>query len=228
MPTRNLLRMQRAVFVGLTVASLLLAACTRSATTNTLPTATTEGDTLVEDKGQEATMAAIGTEVSGQLTATAQAISGNGGEPTATLPPDVLPTETPLPGGGEGSPTETQPPPPQPTNTPPPPPPATAVPPAQVTPCSNPYTVKDGDWIYQIARNCGVSARDLIAANPGINPNYIVPGQLLNMPGQTTPGQAPATGCTGDYTVVSGDNLYRIAFRCGLTVEQIAAANGIT
>lgn len=35
-------------------------------------------------------------------------------------------------------------------------------------------------------------------------------------------------GCPPTYTVQSGDNLYRIALRFGLTYQQLAAANGIT
>lgn len=41
----------------------------------------------------------------------------------------------------------------------------------------------------------------------------------------------PSTGdgsCPPTYTVQSGDNLYRIALRFGLTYQQLAAANGIT
>lgn len=37
-----------------------------------------------------------------------------------------------------------------------------------------------------------------------------------------------STGCPPTYTVQSGDNLYRIALRFGLTYQQLAAANGIT
>jgi LysM repeat protein len=108
-----------------------------------------------------------------------------------------------------------------------------APPPAAATPCPNPYTVQQGDWIYKIARNCGVSPAAIIAANPGINPHAIKPGQLLNMPPVGTgtaatpvPG-APSAACTGTHTVVTGDTLYRLAFNCGLTVEQLAAANNI-
>jgi LysM repeat protein len=168
-------------------------------------------------------MAAISTEVASQLTQTAVALGGAGGggeetviaPPSETPPPDsVLPTDSPA------GPVET----------------ATPIPagatagPQPGTPCSNPYTVQQGDWIYKIARNCGVAASAIIAANPGINPNAIKPGQLLNMPG---PGATPAPGapqvvCSGSHTVVSGDTLYSLAYNCGLTVEQLAAANGIT
>jgi LysM repeat protein len=116
--------------------------------------------------------------------------------------------------------------------------PPTPVPPAGATTpapagaaCTNPYTVKQGDWIYKIARDCKVEPSAIIAVNPGINPNFIKPGQQLNMP---TPGATPvppatsqAQACSGTYTVKSGNNLFRIAYNCGLTTEQMAAANGI-
>jgi LysM repeat protein len=38
---------------------------------------------------------------------------------------------------------------------------------------------------------------------------------------------APSAACTGTHTVVTGDTLYRLAFNCGLTVEQLAAANNV-
>ena len=49
--------------------------------------------------------------------------------------------------------------------------------------CSNPYTVKPGEWFLLIVRNCGVTAEALRAANPGLNPNLLRPGQVLNIPG---------------------------------------------
>lgn len=219
----------RLALTTLVCAGLLLAACTRSANpTNLPPTSTagvsgeTPGNGSVD--GQNATMAAIGTEVAAQLTQTAVALSGAGGgdataevPPTATLPPvdgatvtaqpDVLPSATLAP-----------------------PPAATALPPGVA--CANPYTVQQGDWLYKIARNCGVSVAALTAANPGINPNALKPGQLLNMPAQgasatPVPGAPPAATCTGTHTVVTGDNLFRLAYGCGLTIEQLAAANNI-
>ncbi len=220
---------------ALVCAGLLLAACTRSANpTNLPPTSTTgvgEGTPIDSGPGGEnATMAAIGTEVAAQLTQTAVALSGAGGggetdqvTPTATLPPvdgqatpvpEVLPSATVAPPVGA---------------TP------TIAPPAGV-PCPNPYTVQQGDWLYKISRTCGVSVAALTAANPGINPNALKPGQLLNMPvpgadtGATPTGgnpSPPTATCTGTHTVITGDNLFRLAYACGLTIEQLAAANNI-
>jgi len=191
------------------LAGLLLAACTRSGSTAPLPTDTpavpangTPGSSL---PGTDPTMDAFSTEISGQMTATAVARGAAGGSeasltPEPTLPPVVV--DTPIP-----APTV--------------PPPPTAIPQGG---CANPYIVQQGDWIYKIARSCSVEPAALIAANPGINADRISPGQKLNMPGAGAP--APA-GCTGTHTVVQGDTLFRIAYNCGLTVEELATPNNI-
>lgn len=108
--------------------------------------------------------------------------------------------------------------------------------------CSSPYTVKAGEWFLLIARNCGVTAGELQAANPGVNPNLLRPGQVLNIPGggsgnQPPPAMTPSSGgqqpppsggtCTNPYVVQRGDTLYSIATRCGSTVLAIQQANGI-
>jgi LysM repeat protein len=56
---------------------------------------------------------------------------------------------------------------------------------ATATPCPNPYIVQRGDWMYKIARQCGVDPRALIAANPGLNPDRIFAGQRIILPEPT-------------------------------------------
>ena len=228
MHNRRQMRMPRAATLALLCFGLLLAACTRSASTSTVPTrgpSSAGTDVIQIPDGQDATMAAIGTEVASQLTQTAVAVSGSGGGDDLTnVPPSATPIPL-LPGQDTATPVPVS----QPTATSIPGATPTTVPPPGVA-CPNPYTVKQGDWIYQIARDCGVSVSALIAANPGINPNVIKPGQLLNMPGAgpTPGGGAPQpASCTGSHTVVTGDTLYRLSYGCGLTVEQLAAANSI-
>jgi LysM repeat protein len=233
MPKRLQPRLQRTAITSLVCFGLLLAACTRSATTATVPTAgptdnsTSSTQGVVQPSNQDATMAAIGTEVAGQLTQTAVAAAGGTQEQTPVAPGTTAP---------EAGATDTQPALGQPSDTPggpaptEPAQPATSTPiPASGAPCPNPYTVQQGDWIYKIARNCNVAVSALIAANPGVDPNAISPGQQLNMPGAgATPVQGSSQpACSGTHTVVTGDNLYQLAFACGLTIEQLAAANGI-
>lgn len=103
-----------------------------------------------------------------------------------------------------------------------------------VVPSSGPttYTVQRGEWFYQIARKFGISVAQLQAANPGVNPNFLYPGQVLNIPGDAapypTPGVAtatPGTGATQTYTVQAGDTLYAIAVRFHTTTYALQIAN---
>lgn len=48
------------------------------------------------------------------------------------------------------------------------------------------WTVNPGDNLTYIANKSGVSLASVIAANPGIDPDYIVPGQVLRLPAGAT------------------------------------------
>jgi LysM repeat protein len=190
----------------LACSALLLGACTRSATTETLPTTAPDGVGGGGDAEIDATEA-FGTAMANTLfsgqTATAQAAIGGGetgpvigATSTPTIPPIALVTNTPVP------------------------PPATAT-----TAPSGPqqYTVKAGDWLYKIARENGVSYRDILAANPGIDPNFLKPGQVITI---------PAAGVGGGeggktYIVKPGDNLFRIALNNGTTYQKLSELNAI-
>lgn len=207
--------------IGLTVMATL-AACQRSATTP-LPTDTPAvvGGAQGETPGPDATMVAVMTEL--WRTQAAQQAGATPEAPAAA-------TATPITTGATSVPTAA---PVVATATPIVV--ATAVPPtAAPVACASPYTVKQGDWIYKIARECRLQPQAIIAANPGINPNRLTPGQRLNLPGAATavpptvaPGAPPAQACTGTYTVKAGDNLFRIGFRCGFTTEQMAQVNNL-
>ena len=47
---------------------------------------------------------------------------------------------------------------------------------------SRSYTVKAGDIPSAIARRCGISVAALLAANPGVRPSRMQPGQVLRIP----------------------------------------------
>lgn len=198
---------------ALLAAALLLAACTRSATSGTLPTVAPEGiggggEGVITDPTQaaDATNSAVMQQllIAGQ-TQTAQALSGEPGvivvstavvsTPVALATAIPLPTSTPLPAAVTG-------------------------------PIS--YMVKSGDWLYQIAREHNVDPGALIAANPQINPNAVLePGTVITIPGSSTPVPAAATTGEKTYVVKAGDNLFRIGLNNATTYLVLAQLNNI-
>lgn len=100
-------------------------------------------------------------------------------------------------------------------------PPATPIPPdANYTY----YVVQPGDNLFRIGLQFNVSWTLIAEANGLVNPNYLVPGQVLKIPtgGGVTP---PPTQCT--YVVQPGDTLFSIAIRYGVAWQNVATANNI-
>ncbi|MHB8629558.1 MAG: LysM peptidoglycan-binding domain-containing protein [Aggregatilineales bacterium] len=109
------------------------------------------------------------------------------------------------------------------------------------------YTVVDGDRLFRIALRFSLTPYQLAYANRLINPDLVVPGEVLRIPGCANPptNQPPAIGVTPGstavpgtpgavsaagqtYMVIDGDTLYSIATRFGVRVIALAQANGIT
>ena len=98
------------------------------------------------------------------------------------------------------------------------------------------YTVRSGDTLSAIAARNGVSVDSLVELNSIRDPNLIVVGQVLTIPGQAGGAAAPAPSApssSGDgeattHVVRSGESLALIARRYGLSVQALARANGIT
>lgn len=90
------------------------------------------------------------------------------------------------------------------------------------------YTVKTGDTLYAISRRYNVSINQLALVNNIKNVNLIRVGQVLVIPGISSGGgTTPPPTTSSKYTVKSGDTLYAIAKKYGLSVQQIVAANNI-
>lgn len=95
------------------------------------------------------------------------------------------------------------------------------------------HVVQRGETLFSIGRRYGVSFTVIAAANGITNPTRIFPGQVLTIPGATTTttttttttSNPPASGTT--YTVVAGDNLYRIALRFNVTLDALMTVNNI-
>ncbi len=103
------------------------------------------------------------------------------------------------------------------------------------------YTIQSGDTLFRIATRNDTTVDAIASANPGININLIQPGQVITLPGCDVSGSsdvivsttAPepsgnvASGGT-TYTVQSGDTLFGIAQRFGVTVQEIVNANNMS
>jgi len=114
-----------------------------------------------------------------------------------------------------------------------------------VEPSSDRHLVRKGQTLSSIARHYGVSVEDLKAAND-LRGSTIIAGQRLVIPGRNTGNAAraedfrpappttsmasltAASGAVPDvHTVHAGDTLWGIARQHGVTVPELAAANGI-
>ena len=96
-------------------------------------------------------------------------------------------------------------------------------------------TVAPGDSLSGIAARNGTTVSALAAANGISNPNVIVAGRRLVLPGSGSSGggasHSSGTGAAsggGSYTVRPGDTLGAIASRHGYSVSALAAVNGIS
>ncbi|MGI6777328.1 MAG: LysM peptidoglycan-binding domain-containing protein [Acetivibrionales bacterium] len=74
-----------------------------------------------------------------------------------------------------------------------------------------PYTVRQGDTLYQLGKLFNISA-SVIKQNNKLSSNMIYPGQVLDIPCAT-------------YTVKRGDTLYLIATRNGVSLNSLRKAN---
>ncbi|HEY4399019.1 MAG TPA: LysM peptidoglycan-binding domain-containing protein [Lactobacillaceae bacterium] len=96
-------------------------------------------------------------------------------------------------------------------------------------------TVKSGDTLNAIAQQTGVSVAQLASLNNISNPNYIFVGQQLTTDGASSATNTSAPAASNDddntssssYTVKSGDTLYGIAAKTGVSVSTLASANNI-
>ena len=98
-------------------------------------------------------------------------------------------------------------------------------------------TVKSGDTLNAIAQQTGVSVAQLASLNNISNPNLIFVGQQLTTDGASSSANASAPAASNDddntsssassYTVKSGDTLYGIAAKTGVSVSTLASANNI-
>ncbi|MFT4229362.1 MAG: LysM peptidoglycan-binding domain-containing protein, partial [Microbacterium sp.] len=95
------------------------------------------------------------------------------------------------------------------------------------------YVVKQGDTVWAISQRYGVSVNKVLKANGLTRSSIIYPGQKLVISGssatakkttkKTTTAKTTATAKT--HTVRSGDTVYAIAAKHGVTVKSVLKAN---
>ena len=150
--------------------------------------------------------------------------------PSQTGQPSGAATPVPLTSGSPAAPTAAS----LSTSTPPAAP-ASQAPAAAATPVrsasDSTYVIQRGDTLAKIATRYGVTVKALTDLNGIKNPNMIVPGQTLKIPGTTTTVPAPTSSSSGSqktYTVQAGDNLAGIATKFGVTVQALQQANNLS
>jgi uncharacterized protein (TIGR02594 family) len=83
--------------------------------------------------------------------------------------------------------------------------------------------------VRTIAARFGVTTKQMLDANPGVDPERIFPGQELEVPSGGTPADSTATkdaeGFAGTYSVRSGDTLGAIAKHFGVSLKRLRANN---
>jgi LysM repeat protein len=83
------------------------------------------------------------------------------------------------------------------------------------------YKVAKGDTLAQIARKFNVTAESIVTLNQLTDPDVLMLGQELKIPGD-------ASAASGTYTVQAGDTLGSIAQKLGVSMADLVKANNIT
>jgi LysM repeat protein len=97
----------------------------------------------------------------------------------------------------------------------------------------NQHVVQRGETLFRIALRYGVTVEAISQANGIANPNQILVGQALNIPGETetaapAPDPAPAATAPVYHVVQPGETLRIIGNRYGVTWQDLATLNNIS
>lgn len=92
------------------------------------------------------------------------------------------------------------------------------------------HVVQPGENLFRIGLRYRLTAQQIALANNLSNVSHIYVGQRLTIPAAgaaNAPAYAPVAAPQSYHVVQSGENLFRVALRYGLSVQALAAANHI-
>ncbi|MCP4358303.1 MAG: LysM peptidoglycan-binding domain-containing protein [Chloroflexi bacterium] len=90
---------------------------------------------------------------------------------------------------------------------------------------STQHTVKEREWLVQIARCYGTSPQDILNANSVPHPGWIMAGETWTIPNVGSVSTAVGEPCIFTYTIQQGDTLYSIAQRFKIPLDMLVFAN---
>ena len=103
---------------------------------------------------------------------------------------------------------------------------AALAPPPQAGDCGASYRVVRGDTLTRIARRCGSSVAAIARASGIRNPNLILVGQRLNIPGRYARQLQPRPSRPAlSYAMVRGDTLFSLARWANVSLASLMAVN---
>lgn len=139
-------------------------------------------------------------------------------EPAAAPAPVTVPEPAPAPTATAA----TTPPPRPATPRTPPARPAAARPAPRAVAAVRTHKVEWGETWYGIARENGISARELSAANPEVDPEHLRSGEVIRIP------RSASSAAGRSHRVVAGETLWGISRRYGVAAAAIRRANHMT
>ncbi len=90
---------------------------------------------------------------------------------------------------------------------------------------AEPYTIRQGDTLYSIARRFDVDVANIVSENPGIDIHALSIGQNIQIP-QGSGGTSQ--GAFSTYHVQKGDTLYSIARRFAVSLVELQQLNDLS
>ncbi len=94
------------------------------------------------------------------------------------------------------------------------------------------HKVENGETLYRVARQFGISVKTLMDANGITDPTSVKVGTILRIPGQgqssSSSSARSTSSASGTHRVVAGDTYYSIARKYNISVNQLLSINNRT